>query len=87
MQTETCRRPYTPQFTNLATVSVRRLAWALNKSMPKTVDIMVKLMPSIVSSSKVCSACQDKSKCQSCIFHNPDSEVSPQLLETLEKVF
>jgi hypothetical protein len=59
---------YTPQFSDTATVSVRRLAWALKKSMPKTVDPMVSLMPSLVEPSKVCLACQDQTKCHACIF-------------------
>jgi recombinational DNA repair protein RecR len=59
---------YSPQFSPTATVSVRRLAWALNKSMPKTVDLMVSLMPSLVEPSKVCLACQDQTKCRVCIF-------------------
>jgi hypothetical protein len=59
---------YTPQFSDTATISVRRLAWALKKSMPKTVDLMVSLMPSLVEPSKVCLACRDQTKCQACIF-------------------
>jgi hypothetical protein len=59
---------YTPQFSDTATVSVRRLAWAYGKSMPKTVDFMVSLMPSLVDSAKVCLSCKDNSKCRFCIF-------------------
>jgi hypothetical protein len=59
---------YTPQFSDTATISVRRLAWALNKSMPETVDLMVSLMPSLMEPSKVCMACRDQAKCQACIF-------------------
>jgi recombinational DNA repair protein RecR len=59
---------YTPQFSDTATISVRRLAWALNKSMPKTVDFMVSLMPSLMEPSKVCIACRDQTTCQACIF-------------------
>jgi hypothetical protein len=59
---------YTPQFSDTATISVRRLAWALNKSLSKTVDLMSSLMPSLVEPSKVCLACQDQTKCHTCIF-------------------
>jgi recombinational DNA repair protein RecR len=59
---------YSPQFSELASVSVRRLAWALGVSMPAAVNLMVKLMPSIVDPSKVCQPCKDKTKCQCCIF-------------------
>jgi hypothetical protein len=63
-------KPYTPQFSETATISVRRLAWAMGKSMPAAVDLMVSLLPSSVDPSKVCLSCQDSSKCQGCIFRS-----------------
>ena len=62
------KRFYSPQFSALASVSVRRLAWAMGVSMPAAVDAMVKLMPSIVDPSKVCLSCKDSTKCQGCTF-------------------
>jgi hypothetical protein len=62
-------KPYTPQFSPLATVSVRRLAWALGLTMPKAVDQMVRLLPSLFSPGAVCAACKDNTKCQACAFH------------------
>jgi hypothetical protein len=59
---------YTPQFSDTASISVRRLAWAYGKSMPKAVDFMVSLMPSIVDPSRVCLSCKDNTKCHACIF-------------------
>jgi hypothetical protein len=59
---------YSPQFSDIATVSVRRLAWAYGKSMPKAVDFMVSLMPSVIEPSKVCLSCKDNTKCRACIF-------------------
>ena len=64
------KRYYTPQFSELATVSVKRLAWAIGKPMPAAVDLMVKLLPSIVDPAKVCLACKDNTKCQSCTFRS-----------------
>jgi hypothetical protein len=60
---------YSPQFSEKASVSIRRLAWALNLSMPKTVDILVNEIAVIFSPSVVCPLCQDKSKCHTCGFH------------------
>ncbi|MDR3343300.1 MAG: hypothetical protein LBT14_11055, partial [Treponema sp.] len=60
---------YSPQFSGLAVVSVRRLAWAMGKRMTKVVDQMVRLLPSIVDQEKVCPACQDKSGCKACVFN------------------
>ena len=65
---KTEKRYYSPQFSALASISVRRLSWAMGLTMPAAVNIMVKLMPSITDPSKVCQLCKDKTKCQSCIF-------------------
>ena len=65
---------YSPQFSEMAVVTVRRLAWALNMSMPKTIDIIVKELSSAFSSSVVCPQCKDKSKCNLCGFHQPAAE-------------
>ncbi|MDR2741796.1 MAG: SARP family transcriptional regulator [Treponema sp.] len=62
------RKPYTPQFSPLATVTVRRLAWALQLSMPKAVDRVVNVLPSLFSPSAVCPLCKDRTKCGLCAF-------------------
>jgi hypothetical protein len=62
------KRYYTPQFSGLAAVSVRRLAWSLGLSMPKAVDQVVGLLPSLFASGQVCPACKDRSKCMLCAF-------------------
>jgi hypothetical protein len=67
------KRFYSPQFSELATVTVRRLAWALGVSMPKAVDEMVGLLPSVVCSSVICPQCRDKSKCAVCGFNRQNT--------------
>ena len=79
----TVKRFYSPQFSELAAVSVRRFAWAINKPMTETVEVMVKLMSSIIDPSKVCLSCQDSGKCQECIFCK---QVNPDELTALEAV-
>ena len=81
MQPTNQRRFYTPQFSEEAAVSVRRLAWFMGKPMTATVDHMVKLLPSLVDPSKVCLACQDRSRCSSCAFVNHSA--SPSTLAVL----
>jgi hypothetical protein len=63
------KRYYSPQFSAMASISVRRLAWAFGVSMPKTVDIIVKELSSTFSSSFVCPQCKDKTKCSLCGFN------------------
>ena len=69
------KRYYSPQFSATAAISVRRLAWAMGVSMPAAVDLMVKLMPSVVDPAKVCLACKDTEKCQICTFR---TKLTPQ---------
>ncbi|MDR1127733.1 MAG: hypothetical protein LBL20_00335 [Treponema sp.] len=68
MSTVTQKRYYSPQFSGLAAVSVRRLAWAMGKPMPATVDLIVRLLPSVLDPANVCLACKDNSKCKLCAF-------------------
>jgi hypothetical protein len=62
------KRFYSPQFSEVSAVSVRRLAWALGVSMPKAVDQVVGLLPSLFPPGIVCLACKDSTKCHSCAF-------------------
>jgi hypothetical protein len=62
---------YSPQFTELATVTVRRLAWAMGANMGQAVDLMVKALPGFINAEKVCGLCKDKSKCFVCAFKHP----------------
>jgi len=83
MNSVNSRRMYSPQLSDMASISVRRFAWAIGKKMPATVDLMVKLLPTIVNPTKVCLLCQDNSKCKSCIF---SKQPEPEELTVLETV-
>jgi hypothetical protein len=65
---------YTPQFSEKNSVSVKRLSWLFNLPMTKTVDLMVRLIPSIIDPAKVCLSCKDKTSCSNCIFCNPPTK-------------
>jgi hypothetical protein len=62
------KRFYSPQFSEVSAVSVRRLAWSLGISMPKAVDQVVGLLPSLFSPGVICLSCKDNTKCNSCAF-------------------
>jgi hypothetical protein len=70
---------YTPQFSSIATVTVRRLAWSLGVSMPKAVDQLVGLLPSLFSPGVVCLSCKDNTKCKSCAFSQQPAMVPAEL--------
>ncbi|MDR2542783.1 MAG: hypothetical protein LBC80_04960 [Treponema sp.] len=80
MNNTTNKRYYSPQFSETAAVSVRRLAWALGVSMPKAVDQMVNLLPSLFSPSIICPQCKDKTKCNQCGFNQQSAAVNAALL-------
>ena len=61
---------YSPNFSELAAVSVRRLAWAMGSNMAQAVDLMVQALPAFIKAEKVCGSCKDKSKCKACTFQN-----------------
>jgi hypothetical protein len=68
MYTTNEKRYYSPQFSALSAVSVRRLAWHLGLPVPKAVDQMVNLLPSFFSPGAVCLAYKDNTKCELCAF-------------------
>ena len=78
------KRFYTPQFSETASVSVRRFAWSINKPMTTAIETIIKLLPFIVDAQKVCQACKD-TKCESCAFHikNVSEEEQYAVLATL----
>jgi recombinational DNA repair protein RecR len=59
---------YTPQFSDSASISIRRLAWALNSNMPAAVNRLIQLLPSLFEPGLICQRCKDQSKCRLCAF-------------------
>jgi hypothetical protein len=59
---------YSPDFSELAAVAIRRLAWAMGGNMGQAVDAVISLLPSNIDSEKICPACKDNTKCKACIF-------------------
>jgi len=64
---------YTPEFSYHEGVTFRRLAWALDLPMTKTMDKIISLLPSMFPPSEVCPKCKDKSKCEYCEFSKPSA--------------
>jgi len=63
------KRFYTPQFSETASVSIRRFARFLNKPMTQAVEKIILLLPFILDASKICQACKDSRKCAICAFN------------------
>jgi len=61
---------YSPNFSELAAVTIRRLAWAMGANMGQAVDVLVKALPAFINTEKVCAVCKDQTKCAACAFKN-----------------
>jgi len=62
---------YTPQFSNFATISVRRLSWYWNLPMTKTINTIIQNLPDLVVAEQVCQSCKLTDKCEYCAFNKP----------------
>ena len=61
---------YGPNLSEIAAVSVRRLAWAMKSNMGLAIEVMAKSLPAYIKAEKVCELCKDKTKCTVCAFKN-----------------
>ena len=61
---------YTPELSQEGSSTLRRLAWALNKPMTQTLEIVVEEYSKSVEQELICTSCRDKTKCNHCLFNN-----------------
>jgi len=68
---------YTPELSMEASCTLRRVAWALNVPMTKALERVFEHLPRILDQRLICEACQDKSKCSTCLFSKIQTKGSP----------
>jgi len=73
---------YAPNFSELAAVTIRRLAWAMGANMGQAVDVLVKALPAFINTEKICELCRDKTKCAACACKS-SGEMPPKALALL----
>ena len=61
---------YTPQLLAYQSRTLRRIAWAMEKPMTKTLRTILDNINILVDPQKVCKKCRDKSVCNECYFKN-----------------
>lgn len=69
---------YTPELSEEASGTLRRIAWSLNKPMTTTLEWVFTDLIKFIPAGAICEACKDPSKCNSCPFSNqgkPNGEV------------
>ena len=59
---------YTPELSMEASCTLRRIAWALNQPMTRTIQEVFSYLPQIMDRQMVCQACRDKTRCAVCLF-------------------
>lgn len=60
---------YTPELSQKHSGTLRRLAWAVNKPMTKTLEDLMEFIGTKADPLKVCEACRDKAFCTDCVFY------------------
>ena len=60
---------YTPELSNHYSGILRRVAWALEKPMTKTLGAILDNVNILVDASRVCEKCKDRSWCKNCCFN------------------
>ena len=66
--------PYTPELSKRGSATLRRLAWYLQKSMTKSLELLIELTATKMTEMRpgeVCKRCKDDSICEWCPFHTP----------------
>ena len=64
---------YTPELSKSSSATLRRIAWALNQPMTKTMNVIFIKLPDLMDRKKVCESCKDPSACNICGFNGNDA--------------
>lgn len=59
---------YTPELSDQASCTLRRIAWALGLPMTITMETIFEHLPRLMDRKKVCFACRDRTRCNHCLF-------------------
>jgi hypothetical protein len=59
---------YVPKISKTSLCRLRRIAWAVDQPMTKTLDSFVEFISQHINQQAVCNACLDSSQCDTCGF-------------------
>jgi len=71
---------YTPELSLKSAQTLRRIAWALEKPMTDTIEIVMENITMFIDPQKVCAKCKDESLCTSCIFNIHNHKVCNKVI-------
>ncbi len=72
---------YTPELSLKSSQTLRRIAWALDQPMTKSLEIVIQNITMFIDREKICSKCRDNSICQACIFNEQNHKVCNQVFQ------
>lgn len=72
---------YTPEMSQEASRTLRRIAWALGKPMTRTLDFVMKNITLFIDPEKICGKCKDASICKACIFSKENHKSCNQVFQ------
>ena len=64
---------YTPSLPRKYSSTLRRIAWARNEPMTRTIQIVIDEYSKSVERERICKLCRDKTKCSCCVFNSRKS--------------
>lgn len=59
---------YTPELSDQHSCTLRRIAWALDLPMTKTIEVVFDYVVKVVDARTVCRSCKDNTRCRACAF-------------------
>jgi hypothetical protein len=59
---------YTPELSQHHSATLRRIAWAMQMPMTKTLEDVFDYLGQTLDPVPICSACRDKTRCTDCPF-------------------
>ena len=64
---------YTPELSDSASATLRRIAWSLGKPMTQTMNAIFEKIPNLMDRDKICESCRDPSACNICGFNGNEA--------------
>ncbi len=67
---------YSPRMSPRSLCRLRRIAWAIDQPMTRTLDRIIDFVGSRIDPRRVCDACRDPSACNLCALTSPEDTQS-----------
>lgn len=72
---------YSPEMSLKSCQALRRIAWALDKPMTESLDVVINGITMFIDRKKVCDKCRDHSICLECVFSRKNHKVCGKLIQ------